>query len=108
MDDSTSLHYSEELTRAVDMLRSMPIPKLSRSTGEVGPTRAERARDVAQFLADLAADAESGPRRVIPDVGDPAVGDQIAVTGRDLVRSECGEQVMQSAAESLRALRLAI
>jgi len=102
------LDYSEELTRAVDMLRSMPIPKLSRPVDDSDSTRAECARDVAQFLADLAADAEGGPRRVIPDVGDPAVGDQLAVTGRDLVRSECGEQVMQAAAERLRALRLAI
>ena len=107
--------FDTELTRVVDVLRSMPLPKLSRAVehGGDGPTRAQRARDVAQWLADAAAHLEGQPRRVIPDVGDPAVGDQIAVTGADLARAVRGvaasdDDVLGEAAQRLRSLRLAL
>jgi hypothetical protein len=73
-----------ELDRVVDRLRTMPLARLSRPWGEY-PSLAVGARALAQEFADRAAGLGGWPRHVIPDVGDAAVGDQVAVTGRDLV-----------------------
>lgn len=102
--------YEEELTRVVDYLRSMPLPKLSRSVESSvgGPTRADLARELAQWLADAGARAEGQPLRAVPDVGDPAVGDQVAVTGADLLRAQPDPAVLAEASDRLRALRLTV
>jgi hypothetical protein len=102
-----AIDYGEELTRVVDFLRSMPLAKLSRPVHD-GPTRAEVARAVAQWLADAGARTQGRPVRAVPDVGDAAVGDQIAVTGADLLRTEPDEEVLAEAAGHLRTLRLSI
>ncbi len=102
-----TINYGEELTRVVDFLRSMPLAKLSRPVDD-GPTRAELARDVAQKLADACARAQGRPVRAVPDVGEGAVGDQIAVTGADLLWAGPDGEVLAEAAGHLRTLRLAL
>jgi hypothetical protein len=97
-----------ELARVVDMLRSMPIPKLGRPMVDEGPTRAQAARDLAQWLADAAAGQAGWSHREVPDVGDPAVGDQIAVTGRDLLDVDPPAPILREANDRLRELRLAL
>jgi len=96
-----------ELARVVDRLRSMPLAQLSRSCGDY-PSRAAAARAMAQCLADQAADNGGWPRREVPDVGDAAVGDQLAVTGRDLLDLGPGDDVLAGAAADLRDLRLSV
>jgi hypothetical protein len=103
--------FDEELTRVVDRLRSMPVAKLSRPTDDSSPlNRATLARDLAQWMADAAADVAGWPQREIPDVGDIAVGDQLAVTGADLrdVAGPHSEAVLAEAADRLRTLRLTL
>jgi hypothetical protein len=114
----TVMDCGEELTRVVDILRSMPLAKLARAMDaeprlgavadvvEPSVTRAQLARDLAQWLADATAQAEGLPHRKVPDVGDSAVGDQIAVTGADLLRAAPDDPVLLTAAARLRALRL--
>ncbi|MBM3685636.1 MAG: hypothetical protein FJW85_01345 [Actinobacteria bacterium] len=74
-DDGDDAH--RELRRVVDRLRSMPLTRLG--------LHAVAARVLAQDLADRGADLAGHQRYVVPDVGDAAVGDQVAVTGRDLL-----------------------
>lgn len=116
----SSIDYGEELTRVVDFLRSMPLAKLARpiadesrigsdgGMGDSGATRAQLARGLAQWLADTAAQVQGRPLREVPDVGDAAVGDQIAVTGADLLRAHPPESLLAEAAERLRTLRLTL
>ncbi len=78
-----------ELDRVVEQLRSMPLTKLA-APWPPFPSRAASARALAQQLADAAADVSGEPHRVVPDVGDAAVGDQVAVTGADLLAARCG------------------
>ena len=61
-------------------------------------TRADLAHHLAQRLADLAADAEAAPRRVLPRLdGDLVLPDQLAVTADDLGRAAPPEQVALAA-----------
>ncbi len=81
-----------EVERVSDRLRSMSDVRLGQPLRH-GATRAEAARGLAQRLADAAqgieqrADDEPPRPRVVPDLGVFAVGDQVAVTGRDLARA---------------------
>lgn len=73
-----------------DHLRRLPESRLRRRHDELGgATAAEAAHRLAQWLADEAArwDAGEGPvvLRAVPRLSDLAVGDQVAVTGQELV-----------------------
>lgn len=79
-----------EAARVVERLRTMPLARLS--------TAAPGARALAQRLEDRSADLSGRERREVPDVGDAAVGDQVAVMVADLVRlrpppDQCAEAV---------------
>lgn len=79
-----------DLARVADRLRSMSDVRLTQHDGRDG-TRAAAALDLAQQLADAAlgvdarGDRTPPPRRVVPDLGVFALGDQVSVTGHDLV-----------------------
>ena len=73
---------SRELTRVVDRLRTVPLTRLAKPWAEF-PSLAAGARALAQELADRGAAAAGFEQHVVPDAGDAAVGDQVAVTGRD-------------------------
>ena len=86
MDDSRTPRerLQVDLQRTVDRLRTLGLARLSASFAPE-PTRADAARAVAQRLADVAADLEGRPRRLLPVLGVQATGDQLAVTGHDLL-----------------------
>jgi hypothetical protein len=86
-----------DVRRVADRLRNLSLTRLA---GPVAPpepggrpygSRAQAARDVAQALADTARALEApgaggpAPRREVPVLADHAAGDQVAVTGRDLL-----------------------
>ncbi|MFM1964419.1 MAG: hypothetical protein RL134_144 [Actinomycetota bacterium] len=96
-----------ELGRVVDRLRSMPLTRLAAPWGGY-PSRAAGARALAQRLADTAADLAGLPHRLVPDVGDAAVGDQVAVTGRDLLSLELSEDDLAAVVADLREVRLTL
>ena len=85
---------SEDLGRSVerlaDRLRTLADTRLARPL-DGGATAADRAHALAQALADaeqgIAERAAERPPawRAVPRLGDLAVGDQVAVTGADLV-----------------------
>jgi hypothetical protein len=76
--------FGADLTRTVDRLRTLGLARLEASFAPE-PTRADAAHEVAQRLADESADLEGRPRRQLPTLGAHAVGDQLAVTGHDLL-----------------------
>jgi hypothetical protein len=55
----------------------------ARSTSSWSPERVVAARNAVQRLADLAADAEGQPRRVVPAVHPVAIADQLELLAHD-------------------------
>jgi hypothetical protein len=75
-----------QVERLSDRLRSLSDIRLARPLPPHA-SRADAAHALAQLLADGAASLEGGPVRPVPRLHDLAVGDQVAVTGRDLVEA---------------------
>ena len=79
-----------EVARVADRLRELGQARLQQPVGEHA-SRAEAGRWVAQALADAAQELEAATngtlpgRRELPRLSDFAVGDQVAVTGTDLL-----------------------
>jgi hypothetical protein len=86
-----------DVRRVADRLRTLSAARLA---GPPAPSedgmppyrsRAQAARGAAQAMADAAAALESAPaggwveRRPLPELADLAVGEQVAVTGHDLL-----------------------
>lgn len=93
-----------ELRRCLDRIAALgpgrlvrPGPGASASTASGGPVGAEAVgsgaaarpvdvvRPVLQHLADVAADLEGEPRRVVPELGVHALGDQLTVLAADVL-----------------------
>jgi hypothetical protein len=81
----------------VDRVRPLPQSRLVGRPPELGGrTRAEAVHGLAQRLADVAAGIENrdavtpAPRRTLPDLGPFLVGDQLAVTGADVLAAVLG------------------
>jgi hypothetical protein len=92
-----------ELRRVTDRLRTLGLARLERP-GPDGRTPAQRAHEVAQALADLAADATGRDRRDVPVLPAHAVADQVAVTGLDL-RAEGDPAAVGAGVQRLVELR---
>jgi hypothetical protein len=87
---SSSRHQlADEVRRLADLLRRLPESRLRRRPEALrGSTVAEAAHGLAQWYADTAAglaDPDAPVLRAVPRLSDLAVGDQVAVTGADLV-----------------------
>lgn len=103
-----------EVRRVADRLRSLSLTRLAAPLPPYA-SRADAGHALAQRLADAAAGLEGHPRRAVPRLGDESVGDQVAVTGADLVRiapdapdRTAAATSVQAALDDLRALRLAL
>jgi hypothetical protein len=110
-DDAASEVYAAQLWRTVDRLRSLAITRLT-APFEPEPTRADAARSLAQRLSDAAATLEDEPSRTLPRLAEGAVGDQVAVCGRDLLEAASTRlddpsvvQVLATLADDLLDLR---
>lgn len=107
---------TRELGRVADRLRVVG-PRLAAraSHDEASAAGIDRARDVLQQLADLAADGGSRPRREVPHLAPHALGDQALVLGQDVLRvaraaGEAGDDdrataLLAEAAQLLEGLR---
>lgn len=97
---SLVLELEADVRRVSDRLRNLSQTRLA---GPVAPpepgcppygSRVQAARDVAQALADTAASLEAAvgvpsELRPVPTLSDFAAGDQVAVTGHDLLAAIC-------------------
>ena len=106
--DDPARRFSEQLDRTVDRLRSLSLDRLA-GAFEPERTRADAGRALAQRLADAAAGLEGGPRRTLPRLADAAVGDMVAVCGRDLLAAaragQGADAVLVGLADALLDLR---
>ena len=94
--------FPDELQRLAEGLRRLPA---RRWRGWREPVR-----DVVQRWADVCADLEGEPRRVVPLLeGDPSLADQLAVVGDDLARAAAaapgGAAALAAARADLERLR---
>ena len=80
----TAAGVAADVRRVADRLRSLSQARLAAPCGGY-PSAADAGRAVAQSLADAAAALEGEPIRLLPRLSDFAVGDQVAVTGHDLL-----------------------
>ncbi|MFM9050382.1 MAG: hypothetical protein ACKOMX_10125 [Actinomycetota bacterium] len=96
-----------ELERVVDRLRSMPLGQLAAPWPPYA-SRAEGARALAQRLADTGAQIGGWGPHPVPDAGDAAVGDQVAVTGSDVLDLDPEAGVLEAMAADLREVRLSL
>ncbi|MEU7619197.1 hypothetical protein AB0M91_24680 [Micromonospora rifamycinica] len=72
-------------------------------------SRADLVHKLVQDVADLAADAEGGPRREVPRLAQPmALPDQLRVVAADLVAAGPPEEVLAGAAATVTATRSAL
>lgn len=72
------------LERLADRLRVV-APRLAAREGPEAAETLARVRAGLQELADLGADADGRPRRVIPELAAHGLGDQALVLGHDLL-----------------------
>jgi hypothetical protein len=88
--DALVLELGRNIERVSDRLRGLSEARLAAAAPPHG-SRAAAARATAQILADAAAGLEtradqvSPTWRTLPELSDLAAGDQLAVTGHDLL-----------------------
>ncbi|MGN6523872.1 MAG: hypothetical protein ACTHMZ_11840 [Actinomycetes bacterium] len=82
-----------ELRRVRDRIAGLTLTQLQSGA----PTRAELARQAAQRIADLDAEAEGAPRRPLPELSPFALADQLAVVTTDLLTAADQAAVDQAA-----------
>ena len=93
--DALRQELARDIARVSDRLRGLSQARLA-AIAPPHASRAGAARATAQTLADAAAGLEAGrapaepPWRTLPELDDLAVGDQVAVTGHDLVTAAQG------------------
>ncbi|MEV4845533.1 hypothetical protein AB0K20_20260 [Micromonospora matsumotoense] len=102
-----------ELDRAVGLLVRQVAhweqPRWAAVAGGGNVSRADLVHKLVQEVADLAADAEGGPRRDVPRLAQPmALPDQLRVVAADLVAAGPPEAVLAGAAVTVTATRSAL
>ena len=99
--------YAADLMRTVDRLRTMGTARLA-AVFEPEPTRADAAFALIQVIAQRAAVQEQLAAPPVPRLADLALGDQLAVVGRDLLmaaRERQAVDVLVQTADELLELR---
>jgi enoyl reductase-like protein len=95
----------DELTRAVDLL----VRQVGHWTAPRWRGRADGVHALVQRIADLTADAEGEPRRVVPRLeNDLALADQLRVVAADLVAARPPAEVLAVAAADVRDVRASL
>jgi hypothetical protein len=94
-----------QLERLADRLRVVG-PRLAAREGPEARDLLAAIRSGLQQLADLAADADGRPRRVVPELAAFALADQLLVLGHDLLgeRSDAFRAVAMEAIASIHRL----
>lgn len=101
------MSVGRESRRVADQVAHWTPARWRFATDDTGaPTRAQAARTLIQTLADLAADAEGRPRRVVPRLPhDTALPDQLRVVGDDLDAADPDPATVAAARAAVAAAR---
>ncbi|MGC5018462.1 hypothetical protein [Micromonospora sp. DT47] len=102
-----------ELDRAVELLvrrvGHWQQPRWAAAAEAGNVARADLVHKLVQEIANLAADAEGGPRRAVPRLdNDLALPDQLRVVAADLVAAGPPDAVLAGAAAAVTATRSAL
>lgn len=108
MTGSPRERAERELGRVLTRLAALGPTRLSRPADGGGPSLADLVRPVLQDLADQAAALEGRAPVVVPVLAERALGDQLAVLGRDLLGAAGDDAPLKRAATRLEALRRAL
>ncbi len=92
-----------ECQRTAERLRSMSLVRLATPLPD-GRSRAAAALDLAQAMADSAAQLTGDPPRRLPALPDQAAGDVLAVTAGDLAEALGAGPVERAGQECARAV----
>ena len=92
---------------------AVSVDRLLNQVRHWGPGRWRRSRadlvyGLVQRLADLGADAEHRPRRMVPRVGDVVLPDQLRVVADDLLAAAPPEELICQATSEVNAIRRAL
>jgi len=101
--ESLGERLTREVDRVADRLRTLSAARLREPVAGYA-SRADAGRAAAQALADACAELEATVRRRLPELADFAVGDQVAVTGADLVAAVRTAAVTQPVSDALEEL----
>ncbi|RKR90248.1 hypothetical protein BDK92_4617 [Micromonospora pisi] len=104
---------AEELGRSVELLVGQVAhwigPRWAASATVGNVSRADLLHRLIQQLANLAADAEGGPRRTVPRLdNDLALPDQLRVVTADLLAAAPAASVLAEAEAEVTATRRAL
>ncbi|WP_434742928.1 hypothetical protein [Micromonospora sp. SH-82] len=102
-----------DLTRARDLLINQvghwQQPRWAAPAASGDVSRVDLVHRLVQEIANLAADAEGGPRRAVPRAeNDLSLPDQLRVVVADLVAAEPPAEVLTHATETLNVTRRAL
>lgn len=92
---------ARELRRVVDRCASYPLARWDRADAD-GVTPATRVHQTCQALADLAADTDRRPRRVVPMLRPHGLADQVSVLAHDALQAGADENAVASLLADLR------
>ncbi|GIJ19634.1 hypothetical protein Vlu01_02580 [Micromonospora lutea] len=103
----------EEVARGVELLvrqvSHWQQPRWSAAAAAGNVSRADLVHRLVQEIANLAADAEGQPRRVVPRLdNDLALPDQLRVVTADLLAADASEEALTRAATEVAATRAAL
>jgi predicted TIM-barrel fold metal-dependent hydrolase len=90
--------------RAADRLRLVG-PRMAARSGPDAAAVLTAVRAAIQRLADAGADAESRPRRAVPELAPHALGDQVLVLVHDLAAAGGGQEGLDAGSAALADLR---
>jgi hypothetical protein len=99
--------YAVDLRRTVDRLRAIGAARLAASFAPE-PTRAEAAFALIEVMAERVAHVDGSEPRTVPRLADMALGDQMAVIGRELLiaaRAQANPDILVQTADELLDLR---
>ncbi|MET8088949.1 hypothetical protein [Micromonospora sp. NPDC005220] len=102
-----------ELDKAVQLLvrqiAHWQQPRWAAAATAGNVSRADLVHRLVQEIANLAADAEAEPRRVVPRLdNDLALPDQLRVVTADLLAADPGDEALTRAAAEVTATRSAL
>jgi hypothetical protein len=97
--------FATAVDRLINQVAHWEQPRWWSHLDAVGQTRGDVVHTLVQHLADLAADAESGPHRPVPRIGDMSLPDQLRVMADDLLAAGASDELLSRAAAEIDTTR---
>jgi hypothetical protein len=93
--------FATAVDRLINQVAHWEQPRWWSHLDAAGQTCGDAVHTLVQHLADLAADAESGPHRPVPRIGDMSLPDQLRVMADDLLAAAAATATAAAASDEL-------